>query len=172
MKQALPPRTTPLDPAEEAAWRAIVRAVVVLPKALDADLLASCGMSRVEYTVLVHLSEAPGGSMRMNELAVESTLTPSGVTRIVERMERQGLVVREQATGDGRGMTATPTAAGMERLRKAYPHHLASVRTNVIDHLNGLDLVAFAEAVGSFATAEVEPYPRRVTRRPRPSRSA
>jgi len=157
MKQEPAARMTPLDRDEQAAWRAIVRAVLVLPKALDADLLASCGLSLAEYTVLMHLSEA-GGSMRMNELATESILSASGVTRLVERMERQGLVVREQAAGDGRGMTATLTEAGLERLHEAYPHHLASVRANAIDHLDGLDLIAFAKAVGSFATAEPERY--------------
>jgi DNA-binding MarR family transcriptional regulator len=109
-------------------WIMIVRAVLVLPKTLDADLLASCGLSLAEYTVLMHLSEAPGRSMRMNELARESILSASGVTRLVERMERQGLVVRAQAAGDGRGMTATVTGAD-------------------------LDLAAFATAVGSFGPA-------------------
>jgi DNA-binding MarR family transcriptional regulator len=165
MEQGSPTRTAPLDRDEQAAWRAIVRAVLVLPKALDADLLASCGLSLAEYTVLMHLSEAPGGSMRMNELATESILSASGVTRLVERMERQGLAVREQAAGDGRGMTATLTQAGLERLHEAYPHHLASVRANAIDHLGGLDLTAFAKAVGSFATAEPELRPRRGARR-------
>jgi DNA-binding MarR family transcriptional regulator len=165
MKQESPARTTPLDRDEQAAWRAIVRAVLVLPKRLDADLLASCGLSLAEYTVLMHLSEASGGSMRMNELATESILSASGVTRLVERMERQGLIMREQAAGDGRGMTATLTEAGLGRLHEAYPHHLASVRTNAIDHLDGLDLIAFAKAVGSFATAEPEQYPRRGGRR-------
>jgi DNA-binding MarR family transcriptional regulator len=165
MKQGSPVRTTPLDRDEQAAWRAIVRAVLVLPKRLDADLLASCGLSLAEYTVLMHLSEATGGSMRMNELATESILSASGVTRLVERMERQGLVVREQAAGDGRGMTATLTEAGLERLDEAYPHHLASVRTNAIDHLDGIDLIAFATAVGSFGTAEPGLRPRRSARR-------
>jgi DNA-binding MarR family transcriptional regulator len=165
VKQESRAPTTPLDRDEEAAWRAIARAVLVVPKTLDADLLAGCGLSLAEYIVLVDLSEAPGGSMRMNELAAESTLSASGVTRLVERMERQGLVVREQAAGDGRGMTAALTAGGLERLHAAYPYALASVRTNVIDHLDGLDLVAFAKAVGSFATVEPELYPRRRARR-------
>jgi DNA-binding MarR family transcriptional regulator len=165
MKQEPPARTIPLDRDEEAAWRAIARAVLVVPKTLDADLLAGCGLSLAEYIVLVNLSEAPGGPMRMNELAAQSTLSASGVTRLVERMERQGLVVREQAAGDGRGMTATLTEEGLERLHEAYPHALASVRTNVIDHLDGLDLATFAKAVGSFATAGPELYPRRRARR-------
>ena len=62
-------------------------------------------------------------------------------------------------------MTATLTGAGLERLRDAYPHALASVRTNVIDALGGLDLTTFAEAVGKFATAETGCYPRRLARR-------
>jgi DNA-binding MarR family transcriptional regulator len=165
MKQGPPARTTPLGRDEQAAWRAIVRAVLVLPKTLDADLLASCGLSLAEYTVLMHLSEATGGSMRMNELASESILSASGVTRLVERMERQGLVMREQAASDGRGMTATLTEAGLERLHEAYPHHLASVRANAIDHLGGIDLIAFAKAVGSFGTAEPGLRPRRSARR-------
>ena len=165
MERALKARTTPLDRDEEAAWRAIARAVLVVPRTLDADLLAGCGLSLAEYIVLVNLSEAPGNSMRMNELAVESTLSPSGVTRLIERMERMGLVEREQAAQDARGMTATLTGAGLERLRDAYPHALASVRTNVIDHLDGFDLAAFADAVGKFATAETGRYPRRLARR-------
>ena len=165
MERAPKARTTPLDRDEEAAWRAIARAVLVIPKTLDADLLAGCGLSVAEYIALVLLSEAPGKSMRMHELAVESTLSPSGVTRLIERMERQGLVEREQAVEDARGMTAALTEAGLERLHDAYPHALASVRTNVIDHLDGLDLAAFAEAVGKFATAETGCHPRRLARR-------
>ena len=103
MERAPKARTTPLDRDEEAAWRAIARAVLVVPRTLDADLLAGCGLSLAEYIVLVNLSEAPGNSMRMHELAVESTLSPSGVTRLIERMERQGLVEREQAAAGEAG---------------------------------------------------------------------
>ena len=83
MERAAKARTTPLDRDEEAAWRAIARAVLVVPRTLDADLLAGCGLSLAEYIVLVNLSEAPGNSMRMYELAVESTLSPSGATRLI-----------------------------------------------------------------------------------------
>ena len=165
MERAPKARTTPLDRDEEAAWRAIARAVLVVPKALDADLLAGCGLNLAEYIALVNLSEAPGKSMRMSELAVESTLSASGVTRLIERMERQGLVARRQADQDARGMTATLTEAGLERLSEAYPYALASVRTNVIDHLNGLDLAALADAVGSFGTSGTGCNPRRIARR-------
>jgi hypothetical protein len=63
-------------------------------------------------------------------------------------------------------MTATLTEAGLVRLREAYPNALASVRTNVIDHLNRLDLAAFADAVGSFATAESGNHTQRIASAP------
>jgi DNA-binding MarR family transcriptional regulator len=172
VERASKARTVPLDRDEEAAWRAIARAVLVVPRTLDADLLAGCGLSLAEYIVLVDLSEAPGNSMRMYELVVESTLTPSGVTRLIERMERQGLVKREQASEDARGMTSTLTEAGLERLREAYPHALASVRANVMDHLDGFDLAALAKAVGKFGTGETRSLPRRPARRPPVHRGA
>jgi hypothetical protein len=62
-------------------------------------------------------------------------------------------------------MTATLTEDGLERLREAYPHALLSARTNVIDHLHGLDLAAFAKAVGSFGNEESPPHPQRRARR-------
>ena len=157
----LPSRSTPLDPIEEAAWRVIARAVLVVPRTLEADLLDGCGLSLAEYIVLVNLSEAPGRTLRMYELAVESTLTSGGVTRLVARMEKQGLLTRQHAVHDGRGMTATLTSAGSQRLSEAYPFALASVRTNVIDHLADLDLPAFTAAVSKFSAAG----PRRDTRR-------
>jgi hypothetical protein len=69
-----------------------------VPKALDADLLASCGLSLAEDTVLVHLSEAPGRSMRMNELAAESILTASGLTWVVERNCARSAAARGETT--------------------------------------------------------------------------
>ncbi|MFF3380635.1 MarR family winged helix-turn-helix transcriptional regulator [Streptomyces sp. NPDC002680] len=163
----LPDRTTPLDVDEEAAWRAFARAVLVVPRVLEADLLTGCGLSLVEYVVLVNLSEAPGRALRMNELAAESVLSTSGTTRVVERMARQGLVERRSAETDGRGLMAVLTDAGLRRLKEAYPHALASVRSNVMDHLAGLDLAAFARAVGSFAADREQPTARgrRPTRR-------
>jgi DNA-binding MarR family transcriptional regulator len=156
----LPDRTTPLDADEEAAWRAFARAVLVVPRVLEADLLAGCGLSMVEYIVLVNLSEAPGRALRMNELAAGSVLSTSGTTRLVERMARQGLVERRPAETDGRGLMAVLTEAGLRRLEEAYPHALASVRSNVMDHLAGLDLAAFTRAVGGFAADREQPTAR------------
>jgi DNA-binding MarR family transcriptional regulator len=151
----------PLTPAEERAWRALIRAVMIIPRLLEADLLEAHRLDQSEYKVLQQLSEAPEGSLRMNQLANYVSLTGSGLTRVVERLSRQGLVARVRAESDGRGQCAVLTPAGRERLQEAWPTHLASVRRHVLDHLAGLDLDAFADAVGQIADADVGPPIRR-----------
>jgi DNA-binding MarR family transcriptional regulator len=156
----------PLDAKEEAAWRALGRAIVVLPRVLEADLLDSDGLNLADYSVLMNLSEVPDRTLRMNELANMVALTVSGLTRVVDRLAREGLVERVRAEEDRRGQLAILTDAGFDRLAKAYPHHLESVRRRVVDHLAGLDLLAFASAVGSIAAGEPGP-----ALRPRPAGS-
>ena len=156
-KKDVKPRT----PAEERAWRALMRAVLVIPRLLEGDLLAAHGLNPSEYLVLQHLSEAPERSLRMNELANYVSLSGSGLTRVIDRLSRQGLVERVRAEGDGRGQSAVLTPAGVQRLQEAWPTHLASVRRHVLDHLAGLDLDVFADAVGQIADADVGPPIRR-----------
>lgn len=155
----------PLTAEEEAAWRALARAVLVIPRALDADLLQKEGLNVTEYNVLMNLSEAPDRSLRMSELANYASITGSGLTRVVERLERQGLVERTRSRTDGRGQVATLTKDGLKRLKKAWPIHLASVRRLVMDHLDGVDLVALAEALTRVGSIEVGPPLRRTDNR-------
>jgi DNA-binding MarR family transcriptional regulator len=110
----------------------------------------------------MNLSEAPERSLRMSELANYVNITVSGLTRVVERLERQGLVERVRAASDGRGQVAVLTADGLARLKKAWPVHLASVRENVVDHLEGLDLKKLAEALTAVASVELGPPVRRI----------
>jgi len=154
----------PLSAEEEAAWRAFARAVLIVPRVLDADLMESQGLHVTEYMVLMNLSEAPEYSLRMNELANFVSISVSGLTRAVERLERQGLVERVRSAKDGRGQVAVLTRSGLACLKKAWPVHLASVRRHVMDHFQGLDLVAFAEAVTAIASAEIGPPVRRGAR--------
>jgi DNA-binding MarR family transcriptional regulator len=153
------PAPVPLSVEEEAFLRAWSRAALTVPRALDADLLIGQGMSLSEYTALMHLSEAPGRSLRMSELASACALSLSGLSRVVSRLEAQGLVQRERASCDGRGLNAVLTDAGLARLRRAWPTHLASVRRHVMDHLSELDLPAVTAAVRQFAsdTPETDP---------------
>lgn len=141
----------PLTAKEQAAWRAFVRALSVAPRLLDADLLAASRLNMADYHVLVLLSEAPDHAMRMSELAAQAVLTPSGLTRVVERLTRRGLVERSRSNIDGRGQVARLTEAGLETLLEAYPPHLQSVRNRVIRHLQGLDLAAFTEVMERIA---------------------
>lgn len=161
------PRPAPLTPVEEAAWRALARTVLVIPKALDGDLLASQGLNLTEYSVLMNLSEAPDRSLRMSELANYVSISVSGLSRVIERLHRQDLVDRVRAETDGRGQVAVLTPAGLTRLEAAWPTHLAGVRRHVMDHLTGLDLVALAEALNNIAWAELGPPTRRYLRPPR-----
>jgi DNA-binding MarR family transcriptional regulator len=135
----------------------LIGAVLVIPRLLEGDLLEAHGLNPSEYSVLQHLSEAPERSLRMNELANFVSLSGSGLTRVVERLSRQGLVERVRAESDGRGQSAVLTPAGLQRLQEAWPTHLASVRRHVLDHLAGLDLAAFADAVGRIADADLGP---------------
>ena len=152
----------PLTPEEELAWRALARAVLVIPRVLDGELLEAQGLNLTEYSVLMNLSEQPHRSMRMSELANAVSISISGLTRVVERLSRHGLVERVKAATDGRGQLAVLTPAGLARLEKAYPTHLAGVRKHVMDHLANLDLAALAEALANIAAAEIGPPVRRV----------
>jgi DNA-binding MarR family transcriptional regulator len=141
----------PLTAEEEAFVRAFARALLTVPRALDADLLREQRISVNEYTTLMHLSEAPGRRLRMSDLAAASTLSLSGMTRIMNRLEGLGLVQRERCASDGRGLEAVLTDAGLERLRQAWPTHLKSVRRHVLDHLSAVDLPAITTALAHFA---------------------
>ena len=152
---------SPLTPDEQLAWRALVHAISVITRVLDRDLLQAQGLSLNEYAVLATLSEQPARSMRMSELASEVWVSVSGMTRVVERLARQGLVERAKADTDGRGQLAVLTPAGLTRLKRAYQTHLASVREHVMDHLGDLDLTTFAQAMSSIAAAEIGPPVRR-----------
>ncbi|MFJ5226208.1 MarR family winged helix-turn-helix transcriptional regulator [Streptomyces sp. NPDC088400] len=109
---------------------------MTLPRALDEDLLRSTGLSLTQYTVLMCLSEIPHNSMRMTELASATALSASRVTRVVESMQARGLLSKRRHSTDARGNVVTITEAGRDRLRTAYPTHLASARARVLDYLD------------------------------------
>lgn len=145
------PAIEPLTEREETVWRAFARAIIAVPRALDADLIAGQGMTNAEYFVLVNLSEATDRRLQMTQLAQRGSLSPSRISRLVDDLVRRGWVQRTKGAADGRISYAVLTDAGFTRLQAAYPTHLLSVRRNVVDHLQGLDLVALADAVAQFA---------------------
>jgi DNA-binding MarR family transcriptional regulator len=101
----------------------------------------------------MYLSEAPGRRLRMSDLAAAAALSLSGMTRIVQRLEATGLVRRERCIDDRRGWLAVLTDAGLERLREAWPSHLASVRRHIFDQLDEVDLPSLAAAMQRIADA-------------------
>jgi DNA-binding MarR family transcriptional regulator len=153
--------TDPLTDVEEGAWRALARVVIVLPRLIDAALLQRENLTLTEYTVLMVLSENPDRACRMSELLPVVPITPSGLTRLMERLERQGMVTRQKASGDGRGQVATLTDVGLDRLRGAWPGHLEDVRRIVLEHLHELDLPTLTRALDAIAAHESELGPSR-----------
>jgi DNA-binding MarR family transcriptional regulator len=128
--------------AQLDAWRQFLRAHATLTRTLEAELVAEQALSLAAYDVLVQLAEAPGRRLRMTELADAVLLSRSGITRLVDRLERDGLVSRCRVAGDGRGVAATLTEAGVDRLRTAARTHLAGVRTHFAERLDDADLAA------------------------------
>ncbi|HEX3515697.1 MAG TPA: MarR family transcriptional regulator [Trebonia sp.] len=143
----MPEELTPLDAIEESAWRALARFFVVAPRLLDEDLQRGAHMSLSAYTILLHLSEAPGRELRITELAGRAYLSGSRTTRLVDELIADQLVTKQRNAADGRGFDVTLTEQGLAALRRAYPVHLRSVRARVLDHIDRSALPCFAKAV-------------------------
>jgi DNA-binding MarR family transcriptional regulator len=141
---AAPPRQ--LDERELRAWRGMLRVHATLTKALDADLEAAHGLPLSSYEVLLHLEDAEGRRMRMSDLAATVILSRSGLTRLVDRLERDGLIERQSCPSDARGSFASLTPAGLRRLEAARATHLAGVRSQFLDHLTEDQLDALGAA--------------------------
>ncbi|MED4755405.1 MarR family winged helix-turn-helix transcriptional regulator [Brevibacillus choshinensis] len=104
-----------------AAWRAFVNAHSVIIRRIEKDLSANGQVPLMWYDVLVALYQAPYKKLRMSELAEKVVLTPSGLTRVVERLEKEGLVRRERTQEDRRGSYAVMTREGKRAFLKAWP---------------------------------------------------
>jgi DNA-binding MarR family transcriptional regulator len=131
---AASPRAEQLDERELRAWRGMLRTHATLTKALDAELEAAHGLPLSSYEVLLHLHDAEGQRMRMSDLAAMVILSRSGLTRLVDRLEREGLIERQSCPSDARGSFASLTAAGRRKLQAARDTHLAGVRSLFLDH--------------------------------------
>jgi DNA-binding MarR family transcriptional regulator len=145
-----------LSAVEQTAWRTFLRAHAQVTRRLEADLLAEHDLSLPTYDVLVQLSEAPGGRLRMTELAERVLLSRSGLTRLVDRLERDGLVCRQACPSDARGTHAVLTPAGLQRLRAAWPTHLRGVTDYVTSRLGPAELETLSDLLGRLVT---EPGP-------------
>jgi DNA-binding MarR family transcriptional regulator len=149
-----------LGPAELAAWRGMLRAHASLFRHMDAELTAAHGLALRSYEVLLHLEEAPRHRLRMSDLSRTVLLSASGVTRLVDRLERDGLVRRERCSADGRGYWAVLTSRGESTFSEARATHLAGVRRYFLRHFTDDDQIRLAdywERIVPGATKPVEP---------------
>lgn len=122
-----------LDEQQQARWRAFLGGTTVLFERLDRDLREHHNLSMPEYEILVRLSEAPDRRMRMAVLADSVTQSRSRTTHTIARLETAGLVERAASPDDGRGVLATLTTTGFQRLSDAAHTHVRGVRDYFVD---------------------------------------
>ena len=130
-----------------AAWHAFIRAHARVVRLLEAELEAEHGLTLPAYEVLAHLTEAPERRLRMSDLAAISVLTPSGLTRVVDKLVREGYVERQRCQSDARVVYAAVTPPGVDRVEQAYPTHLRGVRQHLVDRLGPEQLAAIRDAL-------------------------
>jgi DNA-binding MarR family transcriptional regulator len=128
------------------AWGGMLRVHALVMEALDDELEFEQRLPLSSYDVLTNLSAAPGGQRRMNELANHVLMSKSGLTRVVDVLEKQGLVERIRSGADGRGLYARLTPAGRTKFRAAHKVHLRGVRARFLDKLTEPQLQSLAEA--------------------------
>jgi DNA-binding MarR family transcriptional regulator len=133
-----------MDGIESVAWRGFLKAHAVLLKEIDAVLEADHRLPLSKYAVLHELAEAPKRRMRMRDLAESVALSRSGLSRLVDRLEREGLIGREPCPDDARGAYAVLTRRGARRLEQARPAHLAAVRERFSAHFSPDELKQLA----------------------------
>src|SRR5271168_5448590 len=134
-----------LSEGEVRAWRGLLRAHACLAKRLDAELECAHGLPMSSYEVLGHLGEATAGRMRMCELAEQAQLSRSGLTRLVDRLEREGLLERCSCEHDARGSYACLTETGRTRLREARGTHLTVVKEHFLSRFSESELSLLAD---------------------------
>jgi DNA-binding MarR family transcriptional regulator len=151
------PSSKPLSDRELLAWRGMLRAHSAVTKALDAELEEQHEISLTSYEVLLHLEGASDGRMRMSDLASRLLLSRSGATRLVDRLERDGLIVRDSCPSDARGSFAVLTPAGAAKLEGSRRTHLAGVRRLYLDLLTAEQQEQLGAAWEKIDTVDDEP---------------
>lgn len=119
-----------IDPAFDdrrlTAMGLLTEVYSAISEEIEGDLVDG-GLTGSVFEVMIRLCRSPGRRLRMTELATQSTLTSSGLTRVVDRLERDGLVCREPCEHDRRGYWASITDAGLERMTAILPGHLEAI---------------------------------------------
>lgn len=141
------PRTDPLADERLTTVGLLLEAHAALTRELERRLERDSGLSVQWFEVLLRLARSPGGRLRMSDLAASTTLTPSGLTRAVDRLVDAGFVEREACESDRRGAFAVLTGAGRRRIADAVPSHLAHVEELLGGALSPAEQAALASAL-------------------------
>jgi len=142
---------------EMDAWQALLHAHQQIVRRLDAELREGHGLGMSEYDVLLRLARAEGRTLRMSDLAERVMFSPSGLTRVVDRLSEEGLVARRRDSADARVVLAELTAEGRERLKAAARTHLRGIRQHFTGRLTPAQLRNVAAAL-QVITGPHEPH--------------
>ena len=146
-----------LDALEFRAWRAFLFASARVVPGLDQELASAEGLSLNQYEVLMWLRRAGERGLRMSDLASKVVLSPSGVTRAVDQLERKALVERYAFEGDKRGQVATLTPKGRTLLRRATSVQVRWIREHFLKHVTRADLEHLTAALEAILEGEGSP---------------
>jgi DNA-binding MarR family transcriptional regulator len=152
----MPNNSDVLEADEIQALRTVLRANSNITTALDRELEAAHNLGLPDFEVLSQLSTAPDNSLRMTELAKEVLLSPSGLTRRLDGLVKQGLVERAPCVTDGRGLLAVITEAGRSRLEEMTPTHMRAVREHFVNCIPRNQLQAIIEILGTIAQRDAD----------------
>ncbi len=132
------------------AWQSLLRAHATLMRQLATDLVDEIGLTLGDFDVLAQLGQADG-ELRMSELAAQAYSSRSGMTRRIDRLVAEGVVMRTNSDADGRGVVVALTEAGVARLAEAVPVHLRQVRESFVNRLTDVELLTLASALDKVA---------------------
>jgi DNA-binding MarR family transcriptional regulator len=130
------------------SWVAYLRSHAAITRELSAQLQREHGLTLNDYEVLLHLSHADGGRLRRVDLAERVLLTASGITRLLDGLERAGYVCKETCASDARVSYAKLTDEGRSKLKAAAETHLRGIGELFLSRYSGSELTTLAELLG------------------------
>lgn len=132
------------------AWLGFLRSHATLLRLLDVELRREAGLPLADFDVLMQLALGGEGGLRMTDLARRTLVSRSGMTRRVAQLEREGLVSRSSASGDGRSVRAALTPLGEDALRRAVPVHMRGIERHFLGKLTATQLSGLGDAVAAL----------------------
>ena len=133
------------------AWKGLLRAHAIAVSRIEARLTEAGSVPLTSYDVLLELSHAPERKLRMAELAERVVLSRSGLTRLVDRLEKEGYLRRESIEGDRRGTAAALTDEGLKALREAWPVYAEGIKQDFAAFLRQEEAEILAKALERVA---------------------